>query len=46
MGLDSYVFADDKATKDSEGIIELSDDCNGIGIWRKCWFIHSYMADY
>ena len=46
MGLDSYVFADDKATKDSEGIIELSDDCNGIGIWHKCWFIHSYMADY
>ena len=45
MGLDSYVFADDKATKDSEeGIIELSDDC--IGIWRKCWFIHTYMAEY
>lgn len=46
MGLDSYVLADDKATKDSEGIIELSDDCNGIGYWRKCWFIHSYMAEY
>ena len=46
MGLDSYVFADDKATKNSEGIIELSDDSNGIGIWHKCWFIHSYMADY
>ena len=46
MGLDSYVFADDKATKDSEGIIELSDDSNAIGIWRMCWFIHSYMAVY
>lgn len=46
MGLDSYVLADDKATKDSEGIIELSDDCNGIGYWRKCWFIHRYMAEY
>lgn len=29
MGLDSFVFADDKAIKDSKGIIELSDDCNG-----------------
>lgn len=46
MGLDSYVFADDKATKDSKGIIELSDDSNGIGYWRKCWYIHSYMAEY
>ena len=46
MGLESYVFADDKAIKGNKGIIELSDDCNGIGIWRKCWFIHSYMADY
>ena len=46
MGLDSYVFADDKAIKGNKGIIELSDDSNGIGIWHKCWFIHSYMADY
>ena len=46
MGLDSYVFADDKATTDSEGIIELSDTSNGIGYWRKCWYIHSYMAEY
>ena len=30
MGLDSYVFADDKATKDSKGIIELSDESTGI----------------
>lgn len=46
MGLDSYVFADDKATKDSKGIIELSDDSTGIAYWRKSWFIHSYMAEY
>ena len=46
MGLDSYVFADDKAIKGNKGIIELSDNSNGIGIWHKCWFIHSYMADY
>lgn len=46
MGLDSYVFADDKATKDDKGSIWLSDDSTGIGLWRKCWFIHSYMADY
>ena len=46
MGLDSYVYADDKAIKDSEGIIELSDDRKGIGYWRKCWFIHSYMSEY
>lgn len=46
MGLDSYVFADDNAIKGSKGIIELSDDSTGIACWRKCWFIHSYMADY
>ena len=46
MGLDSYVFADDKATKDNKGSIELSDESTGIGIWRKCWFIHAFMADY
>ena len=46
MGLDSYVYADDKAIKDNEGIIELSDDRKGIGYWRKCWFIHSYMSEY
>ena len=46
MGLDSYVYADDKAIKDSKGIIELSDERKGIAYWRKCWFIHSYMAEY
>ena len=46
MGLDSYVFADYKATKDIKGIIELSDDSTGIAYWRKTWFIHSYMAEY
>ena len=46
MGLDSYVYADDKAIKYSEGIIELSDERRGIAYWRKCWFIHSYMAEY
>lgn len=46
MGLDSYVFADDKAIKGDKGIIELSDDSKGIGYWNKCWFIHSYFADY
>ena len=46
MGLESYVFADDKAININKSITELSGDCNRIGIWRKCWFIHSYMADY
>lgn len=46
MGLGSYVIADDKATKDSEGNIELSDDRNEIGYWCRGWFIHSYMAEY
>ena len=32
MGLDSYVYADDKAIKYSEGIIELSDERRGIGL--------------
>ena len=46
MGLESYVFADDKAINTNKSITELSGDCNRIGIWHKCWFIHSYMADY
>lgn len=46
MALDSYIYTHDEATKDSEGIIELPDDRNEIGGWRKCWFIHSYMAEY
>lgn len=46
MGLGSYICADDKAIKDNKGIIELSGDCNRIGYWRKCWFIHSYLAEY
>ena len=46
MALGSYVIADDKATKDSKGFIELSDDGIEIGFWRKGWFIHSYMAEY
>lgn len=46
MGLDSYVFANAKGIKDNKVIIELPDGCKGIAYWNKCWFIHSYFADY
>ena len=57
MGLDSYIVSISTATKDSEGNIQLSGEHDPFNIalsgehhpiayWRKCWFIHRYMAKY
>lgn len=43
MGLDSYMFTADVEKENS--IIVVKEEKAEIAYWRKCWFLHQYLAN-